>query len=355
MSAAERAGPADGAGARPDAANAGEISALAGSEAAHGGGGGGDEPTGSARAAAAERERVTEGDVMAFLFPDDVQHPKPAPRLFLLAEHGPLAREHSFVACFCDACKAGTRAAARGGGAAAAVARDALHGALLTPGDVAGENAPWLCDACRAHCASALHIKGGRLGRSIVAGVALSQMEREVVRGDALRAYHMHGRLSEREADQFLEALPAAKKSPMPLDAGDVRRLLARVPRDERGTMCFYDVRRAVERVRAAHVARVGRAGGRSARESRREGRGNVAAVRSELARSLAGKRVPDHLSFRAATRLLHQNAFKITEVGGAPQPGSGESSLRLNVYLMRQLEHDAETRWRGIGGGARQ
>jgi hypothetical protein len=274
-------------------------------------------------------------DVEAFCFPAEVLHPRSGSRLLVLAESGPLRRVHSFHGCLCAAC----RARALELRASSPEVRAFVHGEPVA-GEAAAATFPWLCAQCQAHCRDAVHIVGGARGRHVVSELELAEMEREVTRADIMEAYGRAHSLSLREQLEFISALPVHKRLPPAYSRPELRELLAPLRVAADGTVDFDELRALVSELRRRRV--------RALRKMHRDvvvPRPPPATYRaSQLTRSLAAARVPDHQVFRVATRLLHSSAHLVAAHGKRV----AADAVVANVRLLRQLAYDSETNWQG-------
>lgn len=233
------------------------------------------------------KHRVSLDDVLQFCFPINIEHPLSTGRLFLLAEYGPLSREHSQLCCLCAGCQERLRALRK----TDEFAKSLFAGAHFTGADVA--KMQWLCRACKAHSEQITHLRAGFKGKHIITDKEIDEMCRQAQREDILSAYGVslvplvqsapacpspyrprsslclalscsvlqrkRGTLTQAEQSLFFEAIGASRDTGRQSQHSreQVTALLAELPRDDADTMDFYQLRELVRGVRNVQISQV--------------------------------------------------------------------------------------------------
>lgn len=297
-----------------------------------------------------------------FCFPDSKFYPNPLPRLYLLALHGPVYHEHSFVSCLCKQCQRAVRDhQARDGFAK----RLALGGALLSRDDVVNtvHDLSWLCEKCRHHCTTAPHLKAGFKGRHVVNEGQLLEMEKDIAREDIMRTYKRPDLRTVQEQERFISCLPLHAKKPRKLTQDDVMTLLKDIPRVDQNTasevkgttaiesqseefISFHDFRRIVMEYRD-HVISESRLLVKEEDETEKS-KSSEPYVASQLTRTLLHRQLPEHQESQLKTSLLHQYLHQIAPCDPGKTLSQVPTSIVGNTHLLRYSEYDKELGWDG-------
>jgi hypothetical protein len=282
---------------------------------------------------------ISTADVLSFCFPPHLEHPQATGRLFVLAECGPVVKEHSYLACLCDACKRRCEAARKESKTTYDIYHAVHH---ITPAmlEAHPQELSWMCNKCRRHCMSAVHVKSGVGGKHILSTNELDNMTAEIVREDILEAYNRRHVLNRLEADRFLELVTEQKGDQLhPLwSKAVVQEILKGIPKQEDGMMGFYAFRDAILKRRAEIIKNLGLMYPTVVQAEPQKKTYKAPRLGTYLRQN--GRKVTDKESYVLTTRLLHKYAYNLNT----------SENKHLNnasaVYFLRDMESNSESNW---------